>query len=186
MRTPALVVILTLAVAISSAQEPTPQAPASAPAGTPFQFKAGQGIFVEVFEQAAGSQEKPDVRRYARAYNEALKEFSKQGNFRVVGSPRAAELVFMVVHYYKGKAEPGKYCQALALAVKPEDYEANVEWLNPYRGVLNMPALVGASLWLSEKGAKRDIDIFKSPFFLQCVEIKEDKIVKSFHKDVLP
>ena len=186
MRIPALAATLTLAVAVSSAQEPTPQPPASAPATAPFQFKPGQAILLEVFSQAAGSREKPDVRRYPHAYNEALKEFSKQGKFRIVDSPRAAELIFMVVLYYKGKAEPGKYCQALALAVKPEDYEANVEWLNPYRGVLNMPALVGASLWLSEKGAKRDIDIVKSQFFSQCIEIKEGKIVKSFHKDVLP
>jgi hypothetical protein len=151
-----------------------------------FQFKPGQAIFLEVFEQAAGSREKPDVRRYAHAYNQALKEFSKQEKFRIVDSPRAAELIFMVVHYYKGKAEPGKYCQALGLAVKPEDYAANVEWLNPYRGVLNMPALLEASLWVSEKGAWRDIDFMKSPFFLSCVEINDGKIVKSFHKDVLP
>lgn len=159
-----------------------PEAPSTIPHLPP-----GISVYIVIVEpvRTTALAEVPFRTSAVGLYEKTTKEFEKQKRFRVVESFHDADIVFFVLRFWKTGGFHTETCAALA--VPAEAYNANVQWLNGFRGTAHVEAMLASAFWSSNKNynmTKHWVVGLATSSLVDAGRPNPADLVKEFHHDL--
>jgi hypothetical protein len=162
------------------------QSGAETPAGIPHLAPGTPFFFVIVEPVKTTSLTEVPFRTSTVGLSEKVtKQFEKENRFRLVSPAEESAMVFFVLRYWKGG---GFHRETFFGFVVPTAvYQANVEWLNGFRGTARVGAMLASAYWSSYKTSNLTKQVLVSLATSDLVDAGRANpadLVKDFHRDM--